>query len=129
MNINNYEFISTEDIDCIKSRIHSIRMIVASTGCVQNTCDINRQLDEIAKILNGVSSEPTNTICPGDYCGSCEHTDGLCYTSNPPQIRCGITGEFHYYTDVCDVKDNIAKVLSDMNRRCDYGLLQPFLPV
>ena len=109
MNINNYELISTGDIDCIKSHIHSIRMIVASTDYVQNTCDINRHLDEIAEILNSVSSEPTNTICPGDYCGSCEHTDGLCYTSNPPQIRCGITGEFHYYTDVCDVKDNAAK--------------------
>ena len=35
-------------------------------------------------------------------CGSCEFTDGCCYTSLPPQIRCNITGKFHYYNDECD---------------------------
>lgn len=35
-------------------------------------------------------------------CGSCPHTDNLVYTSNPPQVKCGITGKFHYYDNECD---------------------------
>lgn len=35
-------------------------------------------------------------------CGSCPFTDGLCYTSLPPQVRCNITNEFHYYSDECN---------------------------
>ena len=35
-------------------------------------------------------------------CGNCDKTDGLCYTSNPPQVKCTITGKFHYYGDECD---------------------------
>ena len=41
-------------------------------------------------------------------CGSCPHTDGLCYTSLPPKVRCNITGEYHYYGDECNCKDNLA---------------------
>ena len=40
-------------------------------------------------------------------CGSCPHTDGLCYTSMPPQCRCSITGKHHYYSDECDCADDI----------------------
>lgn len=35
-------------------------------------------------------------------CGSCDKTDGMCYTSNPPQVKCTITGRFHFYDDICD---------------------------
>ena len=35
-------------------------------------------------------------------CGSCDKTDGMCYTSNPPQVKCIITGRFHFYDDICD---------------------------
>lgn len=35
-------------------------------------------------------------------CGECNYTDGLVYTSNPPQVKCTITGEFHYNDDVCN---------------------------
>jgi len=35
-------------------------------------------------------------------CGLCDKTDGLCYTSNPPKVKCTITGEFHEYGDNCD---------------------------
>lgn len=35
-------------------------------------------------------------------CGNCDKTDGLCYTSNPPKVKCTITGEFHEYGDECD---------------------------
>ena len=40
-------------------------------------------------------------------CGSCPHTDGLCYTSLPPQCRCNITGEYHYYGDECTCREDI----------------------
>ena len=35
-------------------------------------------------------------------CGTCVHTDGMCYTSNPPQIKCIHTKKFHVYGDKCD---------------------------
>lgn len=35
-------------------------------------------------------------------CGTCIHTDGMCYTSNPPQIKCVHTNKFHFYGDECD---------------------------
>lgn len=35
-------------------------------------------------------------------CGGCDQTDGFCYTSNPPQVKCTITGNFHFYDDKCD---------------------------
>lgn len=36
------------------------------------------------------------------YCGNCTKTDGLCYTSNPPKVKCTVTGKFHEYGDECD---------------------------
>lgn len=38
-------------------------------------------------------------------CGNCVYTDGCVYTSLPPQVKCIITGEFHYYNDECNCKD------------------------
>jgi len=38
------------------------------------------------------------------YCNSCEYTDNLMYTSLPPQVKCTITGEFHYLSEKCNVK-------------------------
>jgi hypothetical protein len=35
-------------------------------------------------------------------CGECKYTDGLVYTSNPPKVKCTITGEFHHNTDECN---------------------------
>ena len=40
-------------------------------------------------------------------CGNCQHTDGLCYTSSPPQCHCNITGELHYYADECNCNDDV----------------------
>lgn len=37
------------------------------------------------------------------YCGQCSMTDGLCYTSLPPKVRCLVTDEFHYYEDKCNL--------------------------
>lgn len=45
--------------------------------------------------VTAISSKPKR-------CGGCDKTDGMCYTSNPPQVKCIITGKFHYYDDVCD---------------------------
>lgn len=36
------------------------------------------------------------------HCGNCTKTDGLCYTSNPPKVKCTVTGKFHGYGDECD---------------------------
>lgn len=35
-------------------------------------------------------------------CGGCDKTDGTCCISNPPKVKCTITGKFHFYDDVCD---------------------------
>lgn len=35
-------------------------------------------------------------------CSSCPLADNLVYTSNPPQVKCSITGRFHFYDDECD---------------------------
>ena len=40
-------------------------------------------------------------------CDSCPHTDGCCYTSMPPQVKCNITGEYHHYSYECDCKEEL----------------------
>lgn len=37
-------------------------------------------------------------------CGSCEHTDGLTYTTYPSQVKCTITGEYHFQNDICNIE-------------------------
>ena len=37
-------------------------------------------------------------------CINCDKTDGQCYTSLPPKVRCTVTGKFHLYDDPCDVQ-------------------------
>lgn len=37
-------------------------------------------------------------------CGNCDKTDGLCYTSIPPQVKCTVSGKFHFYDDECNIK-------------------------
>ena len=34
-------------------------------------------------------------------CGSCDKTDGMVYTSNPPKVKCSVTGDFHDAHDTC----------------------------
>lgn len=50
-------------------------------------------------------------------CGSCQFTDGMCYTSYPPKVKCTITNEFHLYGDECNCEtiraskvDNLAQL-------------------
>lgn len=43
-------------------------------------------------------------------CGNCDMTDGMCYTSCPPQVRCTVTGEFHGYGDRCNVEFMPARI-------------------
>jgi hypothetical protein len=38
-------------------------------------------------------------------CGSCPYTDGCCYTSLPPKVKCIFTGEFHFYNDECNCEE------------------------
>ena len=35
-------------------------------------------------------------------CGNCTMTDGYCYTSMPPKVKCTVTGRYHFYDDECD---------------------------
>lgn len=37
-------------------------------------------------------------------CGDCDKTDGLCYASLPPKVKCTVTGEYHLYDDECSIK-------------------------
>lgn len=55
-------------------------------------------------------------------CGTCHLTDSLCYTSNPPQVKCTITGKLHYYNDECDcaVDKNTENVEATV--KCKYFL-------
>lgn len=41
-------------------------------------------------------------------CGSCDFSDKLCYCSMPPQVKCTVTNEFHYYDDECNCEEAIA---------------------
>lgn len=38
-------------------------------------------------------------------CGACSFTDGYCYTSLPPKVKCTITDECHYYDDICNCEE------------------------
>jgi hypothetical protein len=49
-------------------------------------------------------------------CGSCPYTDGMCYTSLPPKVRCDITGEYHYYDDECNCIDVKEQRIEARNR-------------
>lgn len=35
-------------------------------------------------------------------CGNCDKTDGRCYLSDPPKVKCTITDQFHFYDDECN---------------------------
>ena len=51
-------------------------------------------------------------------CGSCHYTDGCCYTSLPPQVKCTITNKFHYYDDICDCE--AARAAREADAADDY---------
>lgn len=54
-------------------------------------------------------------------CGNCNRTDGVVYTSYPPQVKCSLTGNFHHYGDQCeieDAKENL--VLVTRCGRCEF---------
>ncbi len=51
-------------------------------------------------------------------CGNCDKTDGLCYTSYPPKVKCTITGKFHEYDDECDAIKTIEITAVDTVKIC-----------
>ena len=53
----------------------------------------------------GFIEENENPSVPTKRCGNCDKTDGICYTSHPPKVKCSITNEFHYYDDFCNVQE------------------------
>lgn len=44
-------------------------------------------------------------------CGECKKTDGLVYTSIPPQVKCLFTCKFHFYDDKCDIIADMVEVV------------------
>ena len=52
-------------------------------------------------------------------CGSCNMTDGCCYTSLPPKVKCNVTGEFHYYDDECNCEDIKAEKAAEFKKITD----------
>ena len=67
-------------------------------------------------------------------CGSCPFTDGCCYTSMPPKVKCTITHEYHYYEDECNCEEvrasrdeELAMIKKMLNNKpfvgVDYGNL------
>lgn len=49
------------------------------------------------------------------YCGGCDKTDGLCYASNPPKVKCTITGHYHFCDDVCDCEEKEVGSMESIN--------------
>ena len=49
-------------------------------------------------------------------CGTCPFTDGCCYTSLPPKVKCSITNEFHYYGDEC----NCVEAMTSKKEKLDF---------
>ena len=65
---------------------------------------------ELSEKINKIETNPDTSISSKlklRKCGSCSCTDGNCYTSNPPKVKCTITGKFHFYDDICDCTDTI----------------------
>jgi hypothetical protein len=48
-------------------------------------------------------------------CGVCPFTDNLCYCSMPPQVKCTITNEFHYYSDECNCLEAMASRKAELD--------------
>lgn len=46
--------------------------------------------------------EYTSNLDDTKYCGSCNKTDGLCYYTNPPKVKCMLSGKFRNYDDTCE---------------------------
>lgn len=45
-----------------------------------------------------------------NHCCTCRYTDDVCYTSNPPKVKCTITGDFHRYDDECNCRQIITPI-------------------
>ena len=51
-------------------------------------------------------------------CGSCDKTDGMVYTSNPPKVKCSVTGDFHNAYDTCTLHRSQIISMSDVYSMC-----------
>ena len=46
-------------------------------------------------MINTVRTRHCHTDCP--------YSDSMVYASNPPKCKCEITGEYHYFGDICNI--------------------------
>ena len=79
-------------------------LVVTKTGMLKYFTFPDRDvpIDVCCNLINHpeyVSFKRKNT------CGSCDQTDGMCYTSDPPKVKCTITGEYHSYDDMCNISN------------------------
>lgn len=58
-------------------------------------------LTQVKPIDTSLTDSATSISSKPKRCGSCDKTDGMCYT-NPSQVKCIITGRFHFFDDICD---------------------------
>lgn len=61
-------------------------------------------------------------------CGNCNMTDGCCYTSLPPKVKCNVTGEFHCYDDECNCEAIRASKVDEV-AQLKMMLSQPLLTI
>lgn len=52
-----------------------------------------------------------------DLCGYCGCTDNCIYTSNPPQVKCNISGEYHFLGHSCNIVDSIKQSYLDSRKQ------------
>lgn len=62
----------------------------------------NSTVIKVQAIATSPTDSATSISSKPRRCGSCSCTDGNCYTSIPPKVKCLITGRFHFYDDICD---------------------------
>ena len=48
-------------------------------------------------------------------CKDCGKTDGMIYMSNPPKIKCEVTGQFHFLNEECNVETATIESKCDMH--------------
>lgn len=82
------------------------RKIGVATPTKINTKQFDENNSTVTKVQDiSVSQTDSALTAVSSYpkkCGSCLKTDGMWYASNPPQVKCIITGKFHFLNDDCD---------------------------
>lgn len=52
-----------------------------------------------------------------DLCGYCGCTDNCICTSNPPKVKCNISGEYHFLGHSCNIADSVKQSYLDSRKQ------------